>query len=109
MQRRSGVRGVPMNKELLLGKFSLGIGLIFLSFLVAQIAKVTFFLYLTDSTYRNGSIVFYGISWLVFLVGIWLVGREYYDSIKKYTTLKFYHESVVEGTKTVAEKVLKKQ
>ena len=104
-----GVGGVPMNKEFWLGKFSLGIGLIFLSFLVAQIAKATFFLYITDSTYRNGSIAFYVISWLVFLVGIWLVGREYYDSIKKYTTLKFYHESVVEGTKKVAEQVLKKQ
>ena len=57
----------------------------------------------------NGSIAFYVVSWLVFLVGIWLVGREYYDSIKKYTTLKFYHESVVEGTKKVAEQVLKKQ
>ena len=43
-----------MNKEFWLGKFSLGIGLIFLSFLVAQIAKATFFLYITDSTYRNG-------------------------------------------------------
>ena len=98
-----------MNKEFWLGKFSLGIGLIFLSFLVAQIAKTTFFLYITDSTYRNGSIAFYVISWLLFLVGIWLVGREYYDSIRKYTTLKFYHESVVAGTKKVAEKVLKKQ
>ena len=98
-----------MKKELWLGKFTLGIGLIFLSFLVAQLAKVTFFLYITDSTYRNGSIAFYVISWLVFLVGIWLIGREYYDSIKKYTTLKFYHESVVEGTKKVAAKVLEKQ
>ena len=98
-----------MNKGLLSGKFSLGIGLIFVSFLIAQIVKVTFFLYLTDATYRNGSIAFYVISWLVFLVGIWLVGKEYYDSIKKYTTLKFYHESVVEGTRKVAEKVLKKQ
>ena len=62
-----------------------------------------------DSTYRNGSIAFYVISWLVFLVGLWLIGREYYDSIKKYTTLKFYHESVVEGTKKVAAKVLEKQ
>ena len=98
-----------MKKELWLGKFSLGIGLIFLSFLVAQLAKVTFFLYITDSTYRNGSIAFYVISWLVFLVGLWLIGREYYDSIKKYTTSKFYHESVVEGTKKVAAKVLEKQ
>ena len=49
-----GVGGVPINKEFWLGKFSLGIGLIFLSFLVAQIAKATFFLYITDSTYRNG-------------------------------------------------------
>ena len=66
-----------------------------MSFLVAQIAKATFFLYMTDSTYRNGSIAFYVISWLVFLVGIWLVGREYYDSIKKYTTLKYYEQVTV--------------
>ncbi len=97
-----------MNKGLLLSKFSLGIGLVFSSFLFAQIAKVTFVLYITDSTYRNGSIAFYVISWLVFLVGIWLVGSEYYDSIKKYTTLKFYHESVIKGTKKVTEKALKK-
>ena len=97
-----------MNKDLFLGKFSLGIALIVLSFLVAQIAKVTFFLYLTDAAYRNGSIALYVTSWLLFLIGIWLVGREYYSSVKKYTTLKFYHESVVEGTRRVAAKVLKK-
>ena len=98
-----------MNKDLWLSKFSLGIALIFLSFVIAQVSKVTFFIYITDSAYRNGSIAFYIISWLVFLVGIWLVGREYYDSIEKYATLKFYSESIVEGTKKVAEKVLKKQ
>ena len=98
-----------MNKGLLSGRFSLGIGLIFVSFLIAQIVKVTFFLYITDATYRNGSIAFYVISWLVFLIGIWLVGKEYYDSIKKYTTLKFYHESVVEGSRRVTKKVLKKR
>ena len=97
-----------MNKELFLGKFSLGIALIVLSFLVAQIAKVTFFLYITDAAYRNGSIVLYVISWLLFVAGIWLVGREYYGSVKKYTTLKFYHESVTEGTRKVAAKILKK-
>ncbi|MCH2464240.1 MAG: hypothetical protein MK335_13595, partial [Gemmatimonadetes bacterium] len=97
-----------MNKGLLSGRCSLGIGLIFVSFLIAQIVKVTFFLYLTDATYRNGSIVLYVISWLLFVAGIWLVGREYYGSVKKYTTLKFYHESVAEGTRKVAAKILKK-
>ena len=98
-----------MNKKLLLSKFWLGIGLIVLSFVIAQVTKVTFLLYITDRTYRSGSIMVYIISWLMFAVGIWLVGREYYNSIKKYTTLKFYHESAIEGTKRVAEKVRQKK
>jgi hypothetical protein len=93
-----------MTTALLVSKFWLGIGLIVLSFVIAQVTKVTFFLFITDSTYRSGSIVFYIFSWLMFFVGIWLVGREYYNSIRKYTTLKFYHESVVEGTKKVRKK-----
>ena len=98
--------GVPMNKKLLPGKFSFGVGLIVSSFAVAQIAKVTFFLYITDSAYRNGSIVLYVISWLLLFIGIWFIGTEYQASVRKYATLKFYHESIVEGTKKVAEKVL---
>ena len=100
-----------MSKQLSLSKFWFwwGIGLIVLSFVIGQVTKVTFFLFITDPTYRNGSIVVYLFSWPVFAVGIWLVGREYFKSIKKYTTLKFYHESVVEGTKKVAEKVRHRQ
>ena len=95
-----------MNRKLWLGKFSLGVGLIVLSFAVAQFAKVTFLLYITDSTSRNGSIALYVISWLLLFVGIWCIGTEYHASVRKYTTLKFYHESAVAGTRKVAEKVL---
>ena len=99
-----------MSKKLSLSKFWFwwGLGLIVLSFAIGQVTKVTFFLFIADPTYRNSSIIFYILSWPVFVVGIWLVGREYFSSIKKYTTLKFYHESVVEKTKKVAEKVRKK-
>ncbi len=99
-----------MSKKLSLSKFWFwwGLGLIVLSFVIGQVTKVTFFLFITDPTYRNSSIIFYILSWPVFVVGIWLVGREYFGSIKKYTTLKFYHGSVVERTKKVAEKVRKK-
>ena len=85
----------------------MGVGLIVLSFVIAQFAKVTFVLYLTDATYRNGSIVLYAISWLLLFVGIWFIGREYQASVRKYATLKFYHDSVVAGTRKVVEKVLK--
>ena len=98
-----------MNKKLLSGKFPLGIGLIVLSFVTALIAKIVFFFYFTDPTYRNGSVVVCVSSWLVLPVGIWLVGREYYDSIRKYTTLKLYYESIVEGTKKFAEKALEEK
>ena len=56
-----------MNKKLLLSKFWLGIGLIVLSFVIAQVTKVTFLLYITDRTYRSGSIMVYIISWLMLL------------------------------------------
>ena len=78
-----------------------------MSFVVAQIAKVTFFLYITVSAYRNGSIALYVISWLLLFLGIWFIGRKYQASVRKYATLKFYHESIVEGTRKGAEKVLK--
>ena len=99
-----------MSKTLLSGRFALGIGLIVLSFVVAMFAKVVFFLYFTDPIYRNWSIAFYVMSWLIMPVGIWLAGREYYDSIKRYTSLKRYYETVTERTKNVEdEKTLQKQ
>ena len=93
-----------MRKRLLSGDFALGIVLIVMSFVVALLAKVVFFLYFTDPIYRNWSIAFYIMSWLMMPVGIWLAGREYYDSIKRYTSLKRYYGTAVSRTKKANEK-----
>ena len=93
-----------MRKILLSGRFSSGIGLIVLSFVIALVAKVVFFLYFTDPLYRNWSIAFYVVSWLLMPVGIWLAGREYYDAIKRYASLKHYYEAAAAGTKKAREK-----
>ena len=98
-----------MHKKLVSGKFLLGIGLILLSFVVAQVARIVFFLYFTDPSYRNWSIAAYTLSWLVFPVGIWLVGREYYGAMKRYTSLKHYYETVMNRTKRADETAPEKQ
>jgi hypothetical protein len=98
-----------MRKRLLSGDFALGIVLIVMSFVVALLSKVVFFLYFTDPIYRNWSIAFYVMSWLMMPVGIWLAGREYYDSIKRYTSLKRYYETAVSRTKKVNEKTRETQ
>ena len=99
----------PASKKLLSGKFFLGIGLIVLSFVTALFAKIVFFLYFEVPLYRNGSVVVYATSWLVMPVGVWLVGREYYDSIQKYTSLKHYCNAVIERTRTFTNSVLEEK
>ena len=98
-----------MRKTLLSGDFALGIVLIVLSFVIALLAKVVFFLFFTDPIYRNWSIAFYVMSWLMMPVGIWLAGREYYDAIKRYTSLKRYYETAIARTKKVDKKTLDTQ
>ena len=95
-----------MRKTLFSGDFLLGIVLVVLSFVIALLAKVVFFLFFTDPIYRNWSIAFYVMSWLMMPVGIWLAGREYYDSIKRYTSLKRYYETATARTKKVDKKTL---
>ena len=68
---------ISMRKTPLSGDFALGIALIVLSFVIALLAKVVFFLFFTDPIYRNWSIAFYVMSWLMMPVGIWLAGREW--------------------------------
>jgi len=38
------------------------------------------------------------------LIGVWWVGKEYAEEIKKYISYKFYHESVKQGTKMVVDR-----
>ena len=40
----------------------------------------------------------YVLSWGVLFIGLWIVGKEYADKVKRYVNYKFYHESLKKGT-----------
>ena len=86
-----------------LGKFSwkfyLGITLIFGSLVMGKIDYALFLLYFDDLTVRQIIIITYILSWPMLALGIWLAGKEDFESMKKYFDYRYYHMSIKEGTK----------
>ena len=80
-------------------KFYAGILFIITSFLVGKITQFTFFAYFQNQTIRWISILFYSISWIILTIGVWWVGKESSDAIRRYFSYRFYHESAIKGTK----------
>ena len=80
-------------------KFYLGVVMVIASLVIGKIAAAVFILYLDDATLRWLSILVYILTWPLLFAGIWWVGKEYYDSIRRYTSYRFYHESLKKGTR----------
>lgn len=81
------------------GKFYLGASLILFSFIIGMITHFTIIIYFNQSTIRWVSIIAYAISWPMLILGAWLTGKEYVESIKKYFSYQFYSKSVKKETK----------
>lgn len=75
--------------------------MIILSLVIGKITQVAFFFYLYDDLIRWASIVVYLISWPMLFIGVWWMGKEYADSLRRYFSYKFYQEYVKAGTRKV--------
>ncbi len=79
-------------------KFYIGIFFILLSFTLGKIATITFVWYFTDATLRWLSVGIYILSWPLLIVGIIWVGKEYAQTIQKYISYQYYHETIKSRT-----------
>jgi len=82
-------------------KFWMGVLLIVLSTIMGRVGQFMFLYYFDDSFIRWLSVAIYVLSWPPLFLGIWWVGKEYADTIRKYFSYKFYHQSMMKGTKKV--------
>lgn len=80
-------------------KFYSGVVLIILSTLIGTITKILVFFYMEVPFWFWFNIIVYAFSWLMLGIGVWWVGKEYADRLKKYASLKFYEQSLMKGTK----------
>ena len=85
-------------------RFYLGVIFIVTSIIVGKITSVLFFLHLNDPTSRYISLAGYLLSWPLLFWGIWWVGKEYGDAVRRYVSYQFYHQSIKAGTKKAVEK-----
>ncbi|MBT4936070.1 hypothetical protein HOL21_00320 [Candidatus Woesearchaeota archaeon] len=85
-------------------RFYGGIGLLFFSFLIGKGSQLVFFLYLDDIVIRWIAIATYVLSWIPFFLGIWWIGQEYAEAVRKYFSYKFYTSSLRKGTRKVVTK-----
>tara|TARA_Y100000034_G_C6840687_1_gene380306 strand:- start:774 stop:1217 length:444 start_codon:yes stop_codon:yes gene_type:complete len=81
----------------------MGILVVILSFLIGNYAKVLFILHWNEPLFRNWMIVLYIITWLMLALGVWWVGKEYADAVRRYTSYKFYHEHAKKGVKKAVD------
>ncbi|MBI2573731.1 hypothetical protein HYV86_07735 [Candidatus Woesearchaeota archaeon] len=85
-------------------KFYLGIFLIILSFIIGKVTTFLFFLHFDDVALRYASLIIYFVSWPLLFLGVWWVGKEYSDAVRRYVSYQFYQESVKKGTQKAVEK-----
>ena len=83
------------------GKFYWGAILVIFSLLMGQIAKLVFFFFIADNLIRWTMISTYIISWPILFLGVYWMGKEYAESLRKYFRYKFYHQHMKQGTKRV--------
>ncbi|MBT3814946.1 hypothetical protein HOE37_05880 [Candidatus Woesearchaeota archaeon] len=84
-------------------KFYWGAVLIVLSVILGTLTKVVFFYPTISSTTRLTMVVTYIISWPILFLGVYWMGKEYADSLRKYLQYKYYHKYVRAGTKKAYE------
>jgi hypothetical protein len=90
-----------MRKHKFTAKFYLGFAFVILSLIVGKVTQITFFLYFNEQTIRDLSVIIYLLSWPPFIVGMWWIGKEYADKIRKYSSF-FAHEAVKKRARKVA-------
>jgi hypothetical protein len=66
---------------------------------IGGVTKIMVFFYLEDPFWFWFNIIVYALSWPMLGIGIWWVGKEYADRLRKYASLKFYEQSLMKGTK----------
>jgi len=79
-------------------KFYVGIVLIVLSLVIGKITLAIFILYFNDDTAKSASMIIYALSWPMLLLGVWWVGKEYADKVKRYFDYKYYQRHLIKGT-----------
>src|SRR3989344_4529458 len=85
-------------------KFYVGIFFIIASLVIGKITTFLFIFHFDDVILRYTSAVIYLLSWPLLFLGIWWVGKEYSDAVRRYVSYQFYQESVKKGTKKAVEK-----
>ena len=85
-------------------KFILGIIFIIGSLIIGKITTFTFIRYIQEPFIRWISLTIYLLSWPPFIIGVWWVGKEYADNIRKYFGYKYYHQSIKVKTKKAIKK-----
>jgi hypothetical protein len=83
-------------------KFYMGVILIVASLTLGKLT-IASFLWSQSSIGQWISIIVYVLSWPMLFWGAWLAGKEYTNSIKKYNSFKFYHDSAKKGAKHMVE------
>jgi hypothetical protein len=87
----------------LTGKFYWGLALIISSLILGKVTQFIFFFYFEDNTLLWLSIIVYILSWPMLIVGAWMIGTEYYESLKRYFGYKFYQESLKKSTQKMLQ------
>lgn len=106
-------------KQKFSARFYLGVLLVVFSFIVAKTVQVVFFLYFDNLFWRWFSVVVYILTWPMLIMGVWWMGKEYAEQLRKYFQYKFYREAMKnktraaylktkERTKIIKEKVKSK-
>jgi cytochrome c biogenesis protein CcdA len=80
-------------------RFYAGLASVVVSLVVGLITKITFVRYINNPIITTTSIIIYILSWPLLFVGIYWIGKDYADAVKKYFTYQFYHEKAKEGGK----------
>ena len=80
-------------------KFYWGAILVVISFILGMVTKLVFFYPPVTYNTRMSMAVIYLISWPMLFLGVYWMGKEYADSLRKYMQYRYYHKYVKAGTK----------
>ncbi len=89
-------------------KFYVGIVLIILSLIIGKITTFYFITRFGDQLVMWTSLIIYILSWPMLIMGVWWVGEEYAEGIRKYFQYQFYHESLKRTGRKVIDKTKEK-
>lgn len=82
-------------------KFYLGLIILILSLILGKVGLYYLVFFNKGSGLFWLGVFIYLVSWPLTIWGVWWVGIEYADKIKKFISYKFYTQSLTRGTKRV--------